>query len=298
MQAAQWLINQGANVNAGEDLHIHATALVKAVQQGHFKMVKLLAESGANIAAWYTLGEGQETTTINAVKMAQMKGHNEILDYLYSKGENEMNKLESENNNSIFNYIENKIGEVSFTLSEIVLISLVEIDVHVIMPTEERNVITLFTTGMSTLPMAEGKVEEELQYAELIMTLPPNWPINEEALKKEENNWPLGWIRQIAHLPHIYEGWVDEGIIIPNEEPPQPFANNTKMSSLLIMRPCGENLQLIDEGKGVINLYQLIPLHETERQIAIEKGSDYIVKQLKRSDQAPYFENINRSSVC
>ncbi|QDZ80139.1 suppressor of fused domain protein [Priestia megaterium] len=285
-------------MNAGEDLHIHATALVKAVQQGHFKMVKLLAESGANIAAWYTLGEGQETTTINAVKMAQMKGHNEILAYLYSKSENEMNKLEWENNNSIFNYVENKIGEVSFTLSEIVSISRVEIDVHVIMPTEERNAITLFTTGMSTLPMAEGKVEEELQYAELIMTLPPNWPINEEALKKEENNWPLGWIRQIAHLSHMYEGWIDEGIIIPNEEPPQPFANNTKMSSLLIMRPCGENLQLIDEGKGVINLYQLIPLHETERQIAIEKGSDYIVKQLKRSDQAPYFENINRSSVC
>ncbi|NHH92980.1 hypothetical protein GOICGAJE_01509 [Bacillus sp. MB95] len=98
-------------MNAGEDLYIHATALVKAVQQGHFKMVKLLAESGANIAAWYTLGEGQETTTINAVKMAQMKGHNEILAYLYSKSENEMNTLESENNNSIFNYVENKAVE-------------------------------------------------------------------------------------------------------------------------------------------------------------------------------------------
>lgn len=86
-KAAIWLLEQGADVNAGENAtYSHATALIAAAGRGDLKMVKLLIDAGANLHASYELGEGKDMMVVNAVKRAQMGGHREVADYLYSQG--------------------------------------------------------------------------------------------------------------------------------------------------------------------------------------------------------------------
>ena len=65
-------------------------------------------------------------------------------------------------------------GEARNVLHEIVS-DLVHIDVHVIEPRPDRNWWTLFTTGMSDLPMTVPPTADAFRFAELVVALPPEW---------------------------------------------------------------------------------------------------------------------------
>lgn len=82
-EAAIWLLNQGADVNA---VYSHATPLICAAMGGDLELVKMFIERGAKLDLSYELGEGKDMIVINAVKGAQMYGHEEIADYLYRQG--------------------------------------------------------------------------------------------------------------------------------------------------------------------------------------------------------------------
>src|SRR3954468_8247346 len=53
----------------------------------------------------------------------------------------------------------------------------IHLDIHIISPRPERNWWTLFTTGMSALPMTAPPEAEEFRYAELVLALPPEWKV-------------------------------------------------------------------------------------------------------------------------
>ena len=73
-------------------------------------------------------------------------------------------------------HIEQYVGKIETVFHELVS-TLVHIDVHYIPPTEERPWKTLVTTGMSDLPMTVPDDASELAYAELLLCLPPEWPM-------------------------------------------------------------------------------------------------------------------------
>src|SRR4051794_31433662 len=74
------------------------------------------------------------------------------------------------------------------------------IAVHVIPPTDERPWMTLFTAGMSDKPMAVPEGYECYRFAELMIHLPPDWPISPEALQDPDHFWPVRMLKQIAYL--------------------------------------------------------------------------------------------------
>ncbi|MFP3886960.1 suppressor of fused domain protein [Priestia filamentosa] len=198
----------------------------------------------------------------------------------------------------LLSHIEKHVGEIDGSLGEIVPGSDVTVNLHIIKPTEKRECTTLVTTGMSDLPMKGERVDDELQFAELMICLPSTWPITKEELVKPENYWPLGFLRQTAHLPHLFEGWIDEGVIIPNEEPPIPFACNTELSSLLVMRPEKEGLRVFEKNGKMVNFYQLVPLYEDERKLAMKKGSQTLIHKLKKYVDTPYVLDIERKNTA
>ncbi len=59
---------------------------------------------------------------------------------------------------------------------------LVHLDIEMIEPTADRSFITLITNDMSSLPMNVPKGSEQFKYAELVLSLPPDWPLTQEAL--------------------------------------------------------------------------------------------------------------------
>lgn len=100
----------------------------------------------------------------------------------------------------IEDHVRKHIGEVDSVFHEI-LSDVVHIDVHFIKPTPERNYYTLFTTGMSFMPMNTPEGAEGYEYAELMICLPPDWRISQEDLQNPDHYWPIRWLKMLAVFP-------------------------------------------------------------------------------------------------
>src|SRR5262245_42031267 len=91
-------------------------------------------------------------------------------------------------------HIERYIGKPENVFHELIS-DLVHIDVHVVAPTAKRNYYTLVTSGMSDRPMAAPPEMEDCKYAELLVCLPPDWPLSEKDFKNNDNYWPIFWLK-------------------------------------------------------------------------------------------------------
>ena len=89
------------------------------------------------------------------------------------------------------------------------LSDLVHIDIHMVEPTPEKNYYTLVTSGMSDRPMNAPAECGELRYAEIAISLPPDWPLTQEAFADENNYWPLRWLKILAIVAVVaLIGWI------------------------------------------------------------------------------------------
>ncbi|MGG4147594.1 suppressor of fused domain protein, partial [Paenibacillus algorifonticola] len=167
----------------------------------------------------------------------------------------------------VLQHITDCLGPISQTIGEATAGGNVQINIHIIYPSDERNYITLVTSGMSDGPIDESEKGEKYKYAELLLKLPANWPINQ--WKDDKCNWPIHWLRRLAILPHLHEGWLNEYVTIPNGEPPQPLASNTQLSCIILCRALDPGLDRLPRSDGfVINFYTLVPIYSEERTIA------------------------------
>ncbi|MFJ8460829.1 suppressor of fused domain protein [Lysinibacillus xylanilyticus] len=182
----------------------------------------------------------------------------------------------------ILDFITEQFGPINNTISEIVPGSRVAIDIQVILPSQEHDFITLVTTGMSDCAMDDSEECKGSKYAELVLKLPANWPLSRNEMTNQEYYWPLKWLRMVAHIPHQYDGWLEEGVMLPNGEPPTPFASNTALSCILISTS-KEMRSFIDSKNRVINFYLLIPIYTEERMLALQYGHEYIIERFEES---------------
>ncbi|EIT83754.1 ankyrin repeat family protein, partial [Fictibacillus macauensis ZFHKF-1] len=155
---------------------------------------------------------------------------------------------------------------------------------------------TLFTTGMSDEPMGYSIEEEVFKYAELLLKLPGDWPVEQEVMDNPAHFWPIEWLRMVAHIPHLYDGGLDDGVILPNGEPPQPFAPNTKLSCIMSCRPYESELDSIPTNRGDVNIFTLLPIYEEERVLALEKGHEYLLKRMREHGISDVLD-IHRKNV-
>jgi hypothetical protein len=175
------------------------------------------------------------------------------------------------------------------------------LDILVVGPHEGRPYTTLVTCGMSTLPMRVpiedpadlGRVPA-LRHAELLLCLPPDWPLTAEAFQREENYWPVRWLKKLARFPHLHEGWLGLGHTVPNGDPPEPFAADTRFCGWLVDQPLlfSADLQKLRVGEKLINLYAIVPLYEEEITLKVRKGSAALGHLL---DRAKVTELIDRA---
>ena len=93
-------------------------------------------------------------------------------------------------------------------------------------------------------------------------------------------------LRRIGHLPHIYEGIVNEEVIIPNGQPGGaiiPFKNGTQLSRIMIC--VSEDIQpyIFDDG-AKIDFYTLVPITDLEEELVRKNGSNAVMHMLKSKD--------------
>jgi hypothetical protein len=92
---------------------------------------------------------------------------------------------DSENIAAIEAHIEKWIGKPATVFHELIS-DKVHIDIHIIPPSESRRCYTLVTSGMSDRPMKAPEQRPDLAYAELFLSLPPDWKMADEDWKQSK----------------------------------------------------------------------------------------------------------------
>jgi hypothetical protein len=181
----------------------------------------------------------------------------------------------------ISEHIERHLGPVDAVFHEITSEG-VRIEIHVVAPTEKFPFVRLVTSGMSDLPMAtpDGEVH---RHAELMITLPADWKLDEESFKDESWYWPVSLLRYLAHFPRKYQTWLGWGHTIPNGDPAQPYAKSTELcGAILLSSPTvPEEFHTLKVGADKeIVFYSIIPLYREEMDLKLRSGTDKLLERL------------------
>lgn len=148
----------------------------------------------------------------------------------------------------------------------------VAVDIHHVPPTEGRNCHTLVTTGLSDRHMPEGA---GVGFGELAMSLPPDWPMDEDALEQDAVAWPLALLKALGRLPH--EGGVpyDFGLCVDGGRLPFEMAADIGFSGVLLAPPVTipDAFWCLDAGNGkVIDFFGVVMLYPDEVAVARSEG--------------------------
>lgn len=203
-----------------------------------------------------------------------------------------------ENIEAISNHIERHVGEIEMVFHELVS-DLVHVDIHWVAPTDERPIHTLITSGMSDRPMVVPDDCEDLRFAELMITLPPDWPISQEAFEDESNYWPIRLMKMLARLPHEYETWLGVGHTVPNGDPAEPYSPDTDFSCALILPPVTleDEFHELEVDGEIINFYAIVPLYAEETDYKLKHGLDKLLDRFGEADVGEVIE-IGRKNSC
>lgn len=212
---------------------------------------------------------------------------------------------DSQNIERITEHIEQYCGKVENVLHELVS-DMVHIDVHYVKPTPERNYHTLVTSGMSDRPMNAPEQVAEFKYAELMLCLPPEWPVGEiyATLPGKEfdprHYWPIYLLKMLARFPHKFNTWLWWGHTMPNGDPAAPYADNTKLCCALLLSPvrCEEGFETlkISEEK-TIHFFSIIPIYKEEMDVKLEKGAEALLEGFDKHGVTELLD-VKRPNVC
>jgi len=204
-----------------------------------------------------------------------------------------------ENIDRISAHIERHFGKIEMVWHEMIS-DLVHVDVHWVKPTADRNYHTLVTSGMSDRPMTAPEGAEAYRYGELVICLPPDWQLSMEAFEDERWYWPVRLLKVLARFPHEYDTWLYIGHTVPNENPPQPYAQNTKLCCALLMPTLlsGDGFREleIDEQKTIC-FYSVIPIYRQEMDFKLKQGLDPLIDRFDKEGVNELLD-VARKNVC
>ncbi len=184
----------------------------------------------------------------------------------------------------IDSHITKFVGNPETVLHEVVSPT-VHVDIHVIRPTPTRNFYTLVTSGMSDKPM--NSPFKGLEYAELVICLPPTWELSEQSIFDERNYWPIRQLKYLARLPHEFDTWIWATHTIPNGDPPVQFADNTKTTGVLLAYPrlFGEEFWTLKINPSKeIHFLGLMPIYTEEMNLKLELGVEALYKRFTENN--------------
>jgi hypothetical protein len=179
-------------------------------------------------------------------------------------------------------YLSPYLGEARTVLHE-VLSDRIHLDVHIVPPTPERPSYVLYTSGMSDLPMETPVEARGMEYAELLISLPAEWPMPPNHVVVGGNHepeppgyWPIGYLKFLARIPHDYRTWLGPGHTIPNGDPPRNLAPDTGLCCwwLLAARqlPVESQIGTLPDGRRV-HFLSVHALYESEMSFKLNEGS-------------------------
>jgi hypothetical protein len=170
------------------------------------------------------------------------------------------------------------IAEPDMVLHEIISFG-IHVDFHVVFPSETRPFITVVTSGMAQKAMRAPK--GACTHAELVMFLPPDWPID-KVTEDKNAHWPIKILRTIADYPHSYKTFLSYGHTLPLGEE-DPFGGHF-MSALLYEPKLLEDSEMaiqMADGRAVF-FFAIVLLREPELMFDVEHGLDELFSRVEQ----------------
>lgn len=165
----------------------------------------------------------------------------------------------------------------------------VRLDIVYAAPTEERPFFTLCTLGMSDFAMPTPLGAEQFAYSELLLCLPPDWPIWEPAkFLTERYYWPFQWLTLLGRMPQMAEMFLSFGHVIPNGIPPQPLAEDIGMAGFILFEPRSfkpADQRLVIRPDKAVNFFGAVPLYPDELRFERQDHASFI--------EAMYMQNLD-----
>jgi suppressor of fused protein SUFU len=134
--------------------------------------------------------------------------------------------------------------------------------------------------------MAAPEELPEGRHAELMLRLPPDWPMEEAAFEDESAYWPIRLLKVLARLPHEYGTWLWYGHTIPNGDPPEPYAPNTELCGAILLRPVPgpDGFDHADVAGRQISILAALPIHADEMDLKLERGAEELAELFDKAE--------------
>jgi hypothetical protein len=154
---------------------------------------------------------------------------------------------------------------------------------------------------MSALPMTVPEGAEEYRYCELLVVLPADWVIEGDEADEERWYWPMRLLKSVARLPHLYETWIGVGHTIPNSDPVEPYAEETKQCCAIVtpLVLFGEAMDSCEVSEDkTVHLYALTPIYEDEMRYKLEHGYEKLFEKLEERKLTELIDPKRRSVLA
>ena len=208
----------------------------------------------------------------------------EVEDAFWSSEENSGPELYTrEEMSAVEQHIARYFGEFDKVFHELVSPD-IHVDVCVVPPTDEQNYYMLITMGMGAHQMnVPGELAEyKLERAELAISLPPNWKLDDESMKDEQWYWPIRLLKCLARLPITSDTWLGWGHTMDNQN---PFSEDTELCAAILVGPQKDGSHLCQlPGGEEVNFYQVIPLYREEVEYKLEHDAEALFEKMADVD--------------
>lgn len=202
----------------------------------------------------------------------------------------------------IADHIEKHIGKIDGVYHELVS-DLVHVDINHVPPTADRPYHTFVTSGMSDQPMhlpAEAVESGCSQYAEVMLCLPADWRTSDKDFEDESWYWPIHWLKILARLPHEYSTWLGVGHTVPNGDPAEPFAPNTRLCCVVLLPPLkpGPEFRRLKTPDGrSIEFLGVVPMYPEEVDFKLKFGAELLLERFNLGEVSELLD-VKRANVC
>ncbi len=110
------------------------------------------------------------------------------------------------------------------------------VNLHVVMPTDERPYFVVVTSGMSERAMKVPEGMEGSARAECFLCLPPDWPLSmiNRGWREPEFAWPFFLLQECARFPFEQDTWLGYGHSVPMPHALDPAG---RFSGVAVLEP-------------------------------------------------------------
>lgn len=160
------------------------------------------------------------------------------------------------------------------------------LEVHVLEARNSQEFHVLYTVGMSShkmnLPQELLPQYESLARCELMTLLPYEWKLEipEDKVLDNRTWWVVRLLEYLSAFPKNENTWLGWGHIIPNSEDFVSYADNTKLSGVILGAMQEQVSQVARTEDLPIQVYTLIPLYKSEMEFAQTEGIPKLMEKL------------------